>query len=235
MEPSVDRLPEIPPISRDEDLRDDPLRDSFVWWDDITEEDVDSYQAALDSADDERPLQRHLAEHPVLLVQFLSGGHGRWVLPHLDLGGRYEADFIVGHRYSGPTWEWFLVELQRPNLETPRNPSGRLFTREGRIGEQLDEGLRQIDEWRRWIAANRDTARRSRDEMGLGLTAIESDPPGLLLIGRENDLTPEHAERRLQISRQKNVQIHSYDWLIREATRRLHSLALMASSGTGDG
>jgi hypothetical protein len=43
-------------------------------------------------------------------------------------------------------------------------------TRDGRMCEQLDEGLRHINEWRRWITANLDTAKRARDQMGLGLT-----------------------------------------------------------------
>jgi hypothetical protein len=91
----------------------------------------------------------------------------------------------------------------------------------GRMSEQLDEGLRQINEWRRWISANLDTAKRSRTEMGLGLTGIEPSPPGLLIIGREDDLTPEPAAMRKQLSDQHNIRIHSYDWLLREAQSRL--------------
>lgn len=205
-------------------LADDPLAEFQVWWDDISESDVHGYETVLADARDERPLQRHLTQYPMLLAQFLDGGHGRWVLPHKDFGGRFEADFVVGHRWSGPTWEWLLVELQTPHLVGARNPGGRLFTKNGRMTEQLDEGLRQIDEWRRWIAANRDTARRPRSEMGLGLTAIESEPPGLILIGREEDLTPEDAQRRQQLAHHHRVRIHSYDWLIRQGGRRLAEL-----------
>lgn len=212
--------------SRERVLAQDPLARFHVWWDDITEADVLAYEAVLGEAQSEAPLQRHLTDHPMILAQFLDGGHGRWVIPHKDFGGRFEADFVVGHRWSGPTWEWVLVELQTPKLAGPRNPDGRLFLRNGRMCEQLDEGLRQINEWRRWIAANRDTAQRPRVEMGLGLTAIEADPPGLLLIGREADLTAEHAQMRQQWAKQHNVKIHSYDWLIRAARGRLDELAV---------
>lgn len=217
-------------IDREAVVADDPLAEYHVWWGDIREADVSAYETVLADATDERQVQRHLTEHPMLLAQFLNGGHGRWVIPHKDLGGRFEADFIVGHRWSGPTWEWILVELQAPQLATSRNPAGHLFTKQGRMCEQLDEGLRQIDEWRQWIAANRDTAQRSRSQMGLGLTEIDSDPPGLLLIGREGDLTPEHAQRRQQLGRHYNVKIHTYDWLAREARSRIAERARASSA-----
>jgi hypothetical protein len=207
--------------SREDVLAGDPLADFHVFWLDIVEADIEAYRNVLDAATDEQTMQRHLSNNPILLAQILDGGHGRWVLPHKDLGGRFEPDFVIGHRWSGPTWEWVLVELQTPVLRGPRNPDGRLFMKKGRMSEQLDEGIRQINEWRRWISANLDTAKRSRTEMGLGLTGIEPSPPGLLIIGREGDLTPEHAAMRKQLSDQHNIRIQSYDWLVREAQSRL--------------
>jgi len=209
---------------------DDPLRDFYVSWLNVTPAGLEEYQNVLDASVDERPLQQYLTKEPMLLVQILNGGHGRWVLPHKDLGGRFEPDFVLGQKWSGPTWQWLLVELQTPLLKGIRNKSGRLFLQNGRMSEQLDEGLRQINEWRRWIAANLDTAKRPRSDMGLGLTGIESDPPGLLLIGREADLTPEDAARRKQLGDQHNVRIHSYDWLAREARQRLMELGRIPST-----
>jgi hypothetical protein len=219
--------PQIPirTTSRERELADDPLAQFHVWWMDISAEDIAQYEAVLNAAESEKPLQEHLTAKPMLLVQSLDGGQGRWVLPHKDLGGRFEADFVIGHRWSGPTWEWVLVELQTPKLKSPRNPDGRLFLKSDRQSEQLDEGLRQINEWCRWIALNIDTAKRPRSQMGLGLTEIESDPPGLLIIGRESDLTTEHAAMRRQLGLQHNVKIHNYDWLAREAKARLAEMA----------
>lgn len=208
---------------------DDHLRNFYVGWLDVAPADVERYQAVLDTATDERPLQRHLTKEPKLLAQILDGGHGRWVLPHKDLGGRFEPDFVIGHKWSGPTWEWILVELQTPVLKGLRNRTGRLFLQNGRMSEQLDEGLRQINEWRRWIAANPDTAKRPRAEMGLGLTNIEPNPRGILLIGREEDLTQGDAAVRKQLGDQHNVRIHSYDWLSREAWMRLRELGRIPS------
>jgi hypothetical protein len=64
---------------------DDELAHGFVWWDDITAEDIDAYRTVLETARDERPLQKYLALHPILLIQHLGGGHGRWVIPQKQL------------------------------------------------------------------------------------------------------------------------------------------------------
>lgn len=211
------------PLTREEISEQDPLGEFRVHWLDITRNQVDSFERVLAAAQDERDLQRYLAAQPGILAHVLDGGHGRWVIPQKRLGDRFVPDFVLGHRWSGPTWEWILVELQTPVLRTGRNPDGRLFTKQGRFVEQLDEGLRQINEWRRWLETNLDYARRARSEHGLGMTEIGANPPGLLLIGREDDLTPEHAARRKQLADQHDIRIHSYDWLARAGRRWLES------------
>src|SRR3954452_24314875 len=101
---------------------------------------------------------------------------------------------------SSSGYEWQVVELQ--------SPRARLFVpSSGRQSEQLDEGLRQIAEWRRWLADNRDYARRPRARNGLGLVDASDRDPGLLIIGREADLTELDRERRRQLDGQLNVRI----------------------------
>jgi hypothetical protein len=46
-------------------------------------------------------LQRHLATNPLLLVQHLGGGGGRWMLSQKRLGSEYVPDFVIGERSSG--------------------------------------------------------------------------------------------------------------------------------------
>jgi hypothetical protein len=58
----------------------DELADAYMPWDDISAEEIDAYRAVLETANGENPLQKHLALRPILLVQRLGGGHGRWVL-----------------------------------------------------------------------------------------------------------------------------------------------------------
>lgn len=203
-------------------LEDDDLADAHVWWDDITDKDIATYEAVLEAASDERPLQRHLAVNPMLLVQHLGGGHGRWVLSQKRLGSEYVTDFVIGEGSSGG-FEWQFVELQ--------SPKAKLFVPStGRYSKQFDEGLRQIQDWRRWLDDNRDYARRPRSRNGLGLVDASGTDPGLLIIGRATDLSDEDVQRRRQLDQQYNIRIHTYDWLVRNAQSRLAALRRWSES-----
>jgi hypothetical protein len=198
------------------DDEDADMLDAFVWWDDIDDSDVTELQAVLNAATDERPLQRHLATHPALLVQHLGGGHGRWVISQKRLGSEYVTDFVIGHRNSGGR-QWQFVELQ--------SPRARLFVPStGRLSPQLDEGVKQILDWRRWLEDNRDYARRRRSHNGLGLEDVSSRDGGLILIGRADELDDNARQRRRQLRQELNIEIHTYDWLIREAASRVDAL-----------
>jgi Domain of unknown function (DUF4263) len=193
------------------------LIDAFVWWDDITAADVEVYRKVLDEAADEKPLQKHLANNPLLLIQHLRGGHGRWVLSQKRLGSEYVPDFVIGAE-SSSGFEWQFVELQ--------SPRARLFVpSSGRYSRQFDEGIKQIQEWRRWLDDNRQYARNPRSQNGLGLTDVSGRDPGVLLIGREVDLDKNDRQRRRQLDLDLNIRIHTYDWLIREAEARVRELA----------
>lgn len=188
-----------------------------MWWDDVTTADVEAFRAALENANDERPLQAYLAGNPKLLVQHLGGGHGRWVISQKRLGAEYVPDFLIGEK-SSVGHEWRAVELQ--------SPTAQLFNRRKpcRQSAHLDEGIKQILEWRRWLAANRDYARRPTDEQGLGLVGIDDKCEGLLLIGREDHVKPEDNERRRQLGHDLRIKIRTYDWITREAQRRIEDL-----------
>lgn len=203
-------------ITREDILRDDPLRDFHVWWNDITEADVEAWLEVLGNAKDERPLQKHLEAHPLLLAQCVRGGHGRWVLPQKQLGSEFVTDFMVGER-SSIGFEWLVVELERPRA--------RLFTKTGDPTAQLNHAIRQITDWRAWLQANQNYAARRRDQQGLGLTDIVADVPGLILLGRRAETPDATSGRRAQMSRDLGIQIHTYDWLTELAIRRARSMA----------
>jgi len=214
-QPKPGPIPLLTP-SRSGAIEGDPNAEAFVWWDDITSSDVDGFMSVLATAQNEHPLQKHLALNPKLLVQHLAGGHGRWVFPQKRLGSEFVLDFAISER-SSSGFEWQFVELQSPRavLFVPSS---------GRQSSQLDEGIRQIQEWRRWLGDNIDYARRDRVKNGLGLTDVSSRSPGLLIIGREQDLKGGDLARRRQLDEDLNIRIHTYDWLIRSAQARLRDL-----------
>jgi hypothetical protein len=196
-----------------EELREDPLLEFFVWWwADINDAEAKSYLDVLNTATSERPLQKFLEDHPRLLVQHMWGDHGRWMVPQKRLGAEYVPDFVIGEKNSLDRM-WTLVELQ--------SPSTKLFTKKGRRTTQLDEGIEQILSWRRWLAANRDYARRPPSEGGLGLTGITDQSYGLVLIGRAGDRTADDRERLKQLNWDLHIQVRSYDWLYRVAENRI--------------
>jgi hypothetical protein len=178
---------------------------TFNCWD-ITRAEISEFRRILELANDERPLQKYLEEHPELL----GGNNGRRVIPQKRLGAEFVPDFLMSETNSGGTY-WTLVELQSPRTN--------FFTKSGRPTKQLDEGIRQILEWRRWLAANRDYAQRSNHRNGLGLGGIDDKAKGLLLIGRERYKIEAESEQLRQLEYNHRISIHTYDWLARRADR----------------
>jgi Domain of unknown function (DUF4263) len=157
----------------------------------------------LQTATTELPVQKVLEKHPVLLARALGGGHGRWVIPQRRLGAEHVPDFVIGTKSSLGN-EWTLVELE--------SPSQRMFKGNGDPSPELTHAIRQIVDWRSWLTANLDYARRSGDSHGLGLDNIDPNSPGLILLGRRG-LGEATRDRRRQLGQQLNIRIHSIDWL----------------------
>lgn len=193
----------------------DPLRDFFTWWDRVLPESLISLEAAINSAKREEDIQLFLQNNPALLIQHLGGGHGRWVIPKPRLGGEYVPDFLIAERHSFG-YEWQAVEL-----ESPLKP---MFTKKGDPSQYLNHAIRQITDWRAWLKSNQAYAARSRDEGGLGLTDIDTNVRGLIIIGRRSAVAKETMVRRRQMVQDLNIEIHSYDYLISSLAGRLQSL-----------
>lgn len=204
-------LPKVKkPVSREQIIAKDPLGEFLVFWKDKSSTDVDSLEERLNSAKNERDMQSYLEEHPLLLIQHLGGGHGRWVIPHQKLGVQFVTDFVIAEK-SSIGFEWVAVELE--------SPIAKLFTKKGDPSATLNHAIRQISDWRAWLKKNQNYAARSRSENGLGLMDIDSDIPGLIISGRESALSPDTKELRRQLCANLNIKIHTYDWLVRMARK----------------
>jgi hypothetical protein len=200
-------------------LADDPLRDFFVWWDEITRLGADELERVLDEASRtprtaEAALQKYLEEHPLFLVQHLGGGHGRWVIPHPRFGNQLIPDFVIGERHSGG-FEWTLVELE--------SPTASMFNAKGDPSATLQHALRQLTDWRAWLEVNQNYAARPRSAGGLGLTDISPNSQGLILIGR-TDSRDDVVARHRRLARDNNIKLHTYDWLVGRARGRAEAM-----------
>jgi hypothetical protein len=196
-------------------LREDPLRDYFTWWDRIDQTDVDSLQKALDNATREEDMQLFLQRNPQLLIQHLGGGHGRWVIPKKKLGDQFITDFVIGQR-SSIGFEWQAVELE--------SPLKSLFNKNGDPSQHLNHAIRQIRDWRSWLSHNQNYASKSIIEHGLGLTDITADIPGLIIIGRRSENLLKNNLRRRQMMIESNIEIRTYDYLVDTLQGRVNAL-----------
>ncbi|MEU3167272.1 Shedu anti-phage system protein SduA domain-containing protein [Streptosporangium sp. NPDC006930] len=205
-----------------DELRNDPQIEHFVWWwEDIDTAETENYLSTIDAASNERPIQAFLNNYPRMLVQHLQGAHGRWAIPQSRLGSEFIPDFLIGEAHSYAR-QWILVELQSPQT--------KLFTKKRRPSEQLDEGISQVLEWRRWLARNRDYANRHTAENGLGLLGINDRSKGLILIGRAADRSLQDRDQLEQLCWDMHLDIRSYDWLYRVALHRITIRAEMLES-----
>ena len=188
------------------------LDEYFVWWDSITTDHVAQFEACVNGADDERPVQKYLEAQPTMLVQPLGGGHGRWVMPQKRLGSEYVPDFMLGEK-SSIGFEWTAVELESPRAQ--------LFNKsDGNPSRQLNHAIRQIQDWRSWLTSNQNYADRPISDNGLGLRNVNGRVPGLILIGRRGTHLRETNARRRQYQEDLNIEIRTYDWLIERARPR---------------
>lgn len=169
---------------------------------------VAALRQALTAAQDERPMQAVLEQHPELLAHLILGHHGTHVLSQRQLGAQYVPDFLVAGQTSLGV-RWTLVEIE--------SPTAALRLKDGQPTKQLRKALKQIADWREWLMLNADYARRSQSEDGLGLAGIRMDAQGLIIIGRGlvTDL-PDQLRHRL--SYEQRIEVRSYDWLARAAS-----------------
>ncbi|MBR8071297.1 DUF4263 domain-containing protein [Burkholderia cenocepacia] len=193
----------------------EPLRDFFSNWDAVDESDVGALRAALDSAEREEDIQQFLQANPKYLIQHLGGGHGRWIIPKQRLGAEHVTDFMIGERDS-MGFRWQAVELE--------SPLAKMFTKAGNPSAALTHAIRQIQDWRMWLAANQNYAARDRGEDGLGLTEIHPDVAGMIIMGRRATESEETRRLRRQMGRDARIEIHTFDYFLDALIGRVNSL-----------
>ena len=180
-------------------------------------------QDALDTATDERPLQKILERYPEILGYLPTGHHGTYVIPQGMLGKEYVPDFLIAAYTSAGLW-WTLVELE--------SPAARLTIADGQPSKQLRKAIQQVNDWREWLRDNSDYARRSTNENGLGLPGIRDDARALIIISRDTEAkNPD--KMRLRELGERNIEIRTYDWLVRNCQKTRDPLIGILDSEVG--
>ena len=170
-----------------------------------TKEDVDDLERVIAKAEDERPIQQYLQEHPEVLTTLL-GGKERYCMRLPRLGKDYIPDFIIGD-VGSIGFRWVLIEL-----ETPR--SGIYLSG----GEELDKyarkGRSQILSWRNWIATQIAQARGRKSEGGLRLFDIREKSEAIVFVGRRSRMPESKESERHELRQSNAIAVQSYDWLL---------------------
>ncbi len=187
---------------------DPELEPYSVNWHSLTEEVVAGFARLIESGEGEVAVLAYVKKYPALLVQQLSGGHGRWVIPGVRLGAEFVTDFIIAEK-SSVGFEWYAVEFE--------GITAQMFTQAGDPSATLTHAVRQIGDWRSWLGQNLAYAERLRSANGLGLRDIDPEVPGLVVIGRTIEATDAVKSRRRRLAMQNRIAIRSYDWLLARA------------------
>jgi hypothetical protein len=193
----------------------DPLKDYFVFWDEIGMVELKVFSEKLQTAKKESDFQHFFEAYPIFLIQFLGGGQGRWVIPQKALRAEYVTDFLIADKDS-LGFHWKVIEL--------KHPSKKAYKNNGNPTSEMTDALEKIRNWRSWLEDNLNYAQRKKESNGLGLTEITPDLPGLIIIGRRNEESEKHRIKRRNLGKESNIEIHTYDWLFDRAEERVEAL-----------
>jgi hypothetical protein len=172
--------------------------------DELSISSVRAFENALSSATGERPMQKVLEKHPEILACLINGHNGAYVIPQSRLGNQHVPDFLIAAETSlGLLWS--LIEL--------KSPTAPLTIGDGQHSKELRRAIKQIIDWREWLNDNSDYARRNTSENGLGLHGIRSDAHAFIIISRAD--MPRASDRLRIRELNDRIEIHTYDWLIR--------------------
>lgn len=163
----------------------------------------DEWKALLtDRSLHESAYQTFLAEHAGL---FFGPSYSQGVvISKLRLGRDHEVDFVVGSDQRSQGLMYEFIELETPHVAP--------YTKAGNPSARLTHALQQIDDWRRWLAANRAEAKRLfpskefslRDQPYFSFTVI---------IGRRSTFD-DSIHKRNALADRLAVQVRSFDSLL---------------------
>jgi hypothetical protein len=125
------------------------------------------------------------------------------VLSKIKLGSTFETDFVVCRDGRSMGLKYEFVELETPDMGP--------YTKDGSPTARLSRAIQQIEDWRGWLAANRDEAKRLFPSWAF----LHNDHPTFeftIIIGtREN--SAQWAHKRNALGERLNISIRSYDAL----------------------
>lgn len=162
---------------------------------------IELLREAIDTADDEKPVQRLIERYPELLAGLTQSSWGTFVRSQVSLGGDLFPDFLLAVADSGGV-HWTLVEIESPR-------AGHVGMADGHLGDSARKAINQIEDWRNWLTDHLAFARDNRELIG-----IRPESPGLVIVGRRGQGPWPTLITRRRLLEQRDIALHSYDWFV---------------------
>ena len=130
------------------------------------------------------------------------------VLSKIRLGSEFETDFVLCTDQRSLGFMYDFIEIEVPHVAP--------FTKHGDPSARLTHALQQVDNWRRWLEANRQEAKR----LFPSDLFIRKDSPSfnfVVVIGNSEN-SEQWLDRRNELARKLGVSIRSFDFFTYCAT-----------------
>jgi hypothetical protein len=133
-------------------------------------------KALLDSGVGERPIVRWLKKDPenalILSRMFSTASFGNKIITEFNFGTHFKADFVLFAPFSGG-FNIHLVEIEPPNEP--------LYTKKGTLGARLSQALKQVQDWKIFVDANRSSVINELDKVSKKNELIQGRPGSEIL------------------------------------------------------
>jgi len=153
---------------------------------------------------------------------YLFGHHGAFAFKEFELPPNYLVDYLLIGKNSGG-YEFIFVELE--------NPYGQITTNNGEFGTTIRKGIKQLNDWDKWLEANYYSLRLVFDKY-IGKTEQlprefhefdKSRMHFVVIAGRRKDFNENTYQLRRRLLKSNNILLLHYDNLFDSAKRLLHA------------
>lgn len=144
---------------------------------------------------------------------YTFGHHDAYLFKEFEFPATYKADYLlVGKNSHG--YHFIFIELE--------NSSGSITNRGGEFGTTIRKGIKQVEDWDKWLESNFNTLSLIFDRKKSNLIELPSEFRSLnktrlnyvVVCGRRTDFKNNTYEDKRRLLRNKNINLLHYDNLI---------------------
>lgn len=144
---------------------------------------------------------------------FTFGHHDRYLFKEFEFPSTYKADYLlVGKNSYG--YHFIFIELE--------NPTGSITTKDGHFGLTIRKGIKQVENWDKWIEGNFNSLTLVFEKLKSNLVELPKEFRILnktrinyvVVCGRREDFNETTYEEKMRLMRNRNITLFHYDNLL---------------------